>query len=336
MENRALLRKINFRNGTVEIQGKRYPMLDMDLPTVDPKNPTKLTEQEEYVITHLVKDFKQSEKLQNHVKFLFAKGSVYKIENGNLMFHGAVPLAKSGSFAVVTFENHGYAGRNLMDYCDSRARRGYYAPEGSHERQSGMDFLWYLWCGKSSPLYGRACMTTFERLFVADKSTYNEPKDPYYIFYNDTRMERAILAEFGLDQGTGHIINGHVPVRAVEGESPLKGGGRLIVIDGGFCRAYHEKTGIAGYTLVYNSWGLSLRVHEPFESTEDAVRNNRDITSRVDVIEPTAHRMLIEDTDRGKEMMATIEDLKMLLDAYRMGLIKQNELEETGLAGYSV
>jgi len=179
-------------------------------------------------------------------------------------------------------------------------------------------------------------MTTFERLFVADKSTYNEPKDPYYIFYNDTRMERAILAEFGLDQGTGHIINGHVPVRAVEGESPLKGGGRLIVIDGGFCRAYHEKTGIAGYTLVYNSWGLSLRVHEPFESTEDAVRNNRDITSRVDVIEPTAHRMLIEDTDRGKEMMATIEDLKMLLDAYRMGLIKQNELEETGLAGYSV
>ena len=336
MENRALLRKINFRNGTVEIQGKRYPMLDMDLPTVDPKNPIKLTEQEEYVITHLVKDFKQSEKLQNHVKFLFAKGSVYKIENGNLMFHGAVPLAKSGSFAVVTFENHGYAGRNLMDYCDSRARRGYYAPEGSHERQSGMDFLWYLWCGKSSPLYGRACMTTFERLFVADKSTYNEPKDPYYIFYNDTRMERAILAEFGLDQGTGHIINGHVPVRAVEGESPLKGGGRLIVIDGGFCRAYHEKTGIAGYTLVYNSWGLSLRVHEPFESTEDAVRNNRDITSRVDVIEPTAHRMLIEDTDRGKEMMATIEDLKMLLDAYRMGLIKQNELEETGLAGYSV
>ena len=179
-------------------------------------------------------------------------------------------------------------------------------------------------------------MTTFERLFVADKSTYNEPKDPYYIFYNDIRMERAILAEFGLDQGTGHIINGHVPVRAVEGESPLKGGGRLIVIDGGFCRAYHEKTGIAGYTLVYNSWGLSLRVHEPFESTEDAVRNNRDITSRVDVIEPTAHRMLIEDTDRGKEMMATIEDLKMLLDAYRMGLIKQNELEETGLAGYSV
>ena len=153
---------------------------------------------------------------------------------------------------------------------------------------------------------------------------------------NDTRMERAILAEFGLDQGTGHIINGHVPVRAVEGESPLKGGGRLIVIDGGFCRAYHEKTGIAGYTLVYNSWGLSLRVHEPFESTEDAVKNNRDITSRVDVIEPTAHRMLIEDTDRGKEMMATIEDLKMLLDAYRMGLIKQNELEETGLAGCSV
>ena len=323
MADRTLIRQIDFEKGTIHLCGKDHPMKDMDFPTVDPADPARLTEQEQFIINHLVHSFKQSEKLQKHVRFLFGKGSVYKIENGNLLFHGAVPMTKEGEFALETFEGKQYAGRALMDYCETRARKGYYAPEGSAERESGMDFLWYLWCGPLSPVFGRGCMTTFERLFVEDKSTYTEPKDPYYVHYNDAAKDCAILAEFGLDETHGHIINGHVPVRAVEGESPLKGDGRLIVIDGGFCRAYHERTGIAGYTLIYNSRGLSLRVHEPFKSMEDAVNNNRDITSRVDVIEHLEHRMLIEDTDEGKRMLETIEDLKMLLTAYQLGMIKQ-------------
>ena len=241
LEGRDFLRRINYREGTVEVEGKCYPLRDDDFPTVNPEDPARLTRQEQEVMEALQRSFMESERLQRHVRFLFAKGGVYHIENGNLMFHGAVPLTESGSFAVETFEQHGYAGRALMDYCDERARRGYFAPEGSAERQSGEDFLWYLWCGKLSPLYGRDKMTTFERLFVEDPGTHTETKNPYYRHVNDSKMARAILAEFGLDQTHSHIVNGHVPVRAAKGETPVKGEGRLIVIDGGFCRAYHEK-----------------------------------------------------------------------------------------------
>ena len=238
-----------------------------------------------------------------------------------------MPLTESGSFALETFECKSYAGRELMDYCDRRARRGYFAAEGSEERLRGGDFLWYLWCGKLSPLFGRSKMTTFERLFIQNRETWEEKKDPYYRYINDTRMDRYILEEFGLDQTHSHIINGHVPVRAVEGETPLKAGGRLIVIDGGFCRAYHERTGIAGYTLVYNSRGMSLRVHEPFESTEKAIAQNRDIVSSVDVFETNEKRMLVTDTDEGRRLEAKIEDLKRLVTAYKSGLLKQGGAE---------
>ena len=323
LEGRDFLRRIDYREGTVEVEGKRYPLRDDDFPTVNPADPARLTRQEQEVMEALQRSFMESERLQRHVRFLFAKGGVYHIENGNLLFHGAVPLTDSGSFAVETFEQHGYAGRALMDYCDERARRGYFAPEGSAERQSGEDFLWYLWCGKLSPLYGRDKMTTFERLFVEDPDTHTETKNPYYRHVNDSKMARAILAEFGLDQTHSHIVNGHVPVRAAKGETPVKGEGRLIVIDGGFCRAYHEKTGIAGYTLVYNSRGMSLRQHQPFESAEKAIRENLDIVSTVDVFETCEKRTLVGDTDNGRRLAADIEDLKLLVQAYQMGLVKE-------------
>ena len=298
-------------------------MQDDDLPTVDPADPARLTPAEEEVLASLQRSFTDSERLQRHVRFLYAKGGVYHIENGNLMFHGAIPLTESGGFQVETFEQHGYAGKALMDYCDERARRAYFSPEGSEAWQTGCDFLWYLWCGKLSPLYGRAKMTTFERLFVADKTTHAEPSNPYYRFVNDTRMDRAILAEFGLDQTRSHIVNGHVPVRAVEGETPVKGSGRMIRIDGGFCRAYHERTGIAGYTLVYNSRGLSLRAHQPFETVEKAIKENLDIVSSVDVFETTEKRVLVGDTDNGRKLAADVEDLKRLVAAYQTGLVKE-------------
>lgn len=323
LEGRDFLRRIDYRESTVEVEGKRYPLRDDDFPTVNPADPARLTRQEQEVMEALQRSFMESERLQRHVRFLFSKGGVYHIENGNLLFHGAVPLTDSGSFAVETFEQHGYAGRALMDYCDERARRGYFAPEGSAERQSGEDFLWYLWCGKLSPLYGRDKMTTFERLFVEDPATHTETKNPYYRHVNDSKMARAILAEFGLDQTHSHIVNGHVPVRAAKGETPVKGEGRLIVIDGGFCRAYHEKTGIAGYTLVYNSRGMSLRQHQPFESAEKAIRENLDIVSTVDVFETCEKRTLVGDTDNGRRLAADIEDLKLLVQAYQMGLVKE-------------
>lgn len=327
LSDRDFLRRIDFSDETVEVEGKRYPMLDTDLPTVDAADPARLTPEEREVIELLCRSFAESERLQRHVQFLYAKGGIYHIENGNLLFHGAVPLTESGSFALETFECKSYAGRELMDYCDRRARRGYFAAEGSEERLRGGDFLWYLWCGRLSPLFGRSKMTTFERLFIQNRETWEEKKDPYYRYINDTRMDRYILEEFGLDQTHSHIINGHVPVRAVEGETPLKAGGRLIVIDGGFCRAYHERTGIAGYTLVYNSRGMSLRVHEPFESTEKAIAQNRDIVSSVDVFETNEKRMLVTDTDEGRRLEAKIEDLKRLVTAYKSGLLKQGGAE---------
>lgn len=323
LEGRDFLRRIDYGAGTVLVEGKRYPLLDDDFPTVDPADPARLTPAEQEVMDALCRSFTESEKLQRHVRFLYAKGGIYHMENGNLLFHGAVPLTESGGFAVATFEKHGYAGRALMDYCDERARRAFFAPEGSEARRSGCDFLWYLWCGRLSPLYGRDKMTTFERLFVADPATHTEQSNPYYRFVNDTRMDRAILAEFGLDQTHCHIVNGHVPVRAIEGETPLKGAGRMIRIDGGFCRAYHEKTGIAGYTLVYNSRGLSLRAHQPFETMEKAIRENLDIVSSVDVFETTEKRMLVADTDEGRRLAGNVQDLKLLVAAYRMGLVKE-------------
>ena len=326
MAGRDYLRRIDWQKGTVNIAGRDYPLRDRSFPTVDPADPAALNADERLVLDKLVASFRQSEKLQQHVRFLYAKGSVYHIENGNLLYHGAVPMTEKGAFAAERFEGRAYAGRALMDYCDERARRGYYAPEGTAERQSGQDFLWYLWCGKLSPLFGRSAMTTFERLFVADKSTHTEVKDPYYTWYNEESACRRILAEFGLP-GSCHIINGHVPVQEKNGESPIKGGGRLIVIDGGFCRAYHEKTGIAGYTLTYSSRDMSLRTHQPFISAEKAITENIDIVSRENILEQENHRVLVEDIDEGEALREKVHDLKQLVTAYQLGWIKEAETE---------
>lgn len=327
MEGRDYMRRIDFARGTVDIAGRQYPLRDTSFPTVDPADPAALNPDEQLVLDKLVASFRQSEKLQQHVRFLYAKGSVYHIENGNLLYHGAVPMTEKGAFAAERFEGRLYAGRALMDYCDERARRGYYAPEGSAARQSGQDFLWYLWCGRLSPLFGRSAMTTFERLYVADKATHTEVKDPYYTWYNEESACRRILAEFGLP-GSCHIINGHVPVQEKNGESPLKGGGRLIVIDGGFCRAYHEKTGIAGYTLTYSSRDMSLRTHQPFVSAEKAITENIDIVSRENVLEQENRRVLVEDVDEGEILREKVHDLKQLVIAYQLGWIKEAESQD--------
>ena len=327
MAGRDYLRRIDYAEGTVDIAGRKYPLRDTSFPTVDPADPAALHPDEQLVLGKLVASFRQSAKLQQHVRFLYAKGSVYHIENGNLLYHGAVPMTEKGAFAAERFEGRLYAGRALMDYCDERARQGYYAPEGSAARQSGQDFLWYLWCGKLSPLFGRSAMTTFERLYVADKATHTEIKDPYYTWYNEESACRRILAEFGLP-GSCHIINGHVPVQEKNGESPIKGGGRLIVIDGGFCRAYHEKTGIAGYTLTYSSRDMSLRTHQPFISAEKAITENIDIVSRESVLEQENRRILVEDVDEGETLREKVHDLKQLVIAYQLGWIKEAESQD--------
>ncbi len=324
MQGRDYINRIDFKNGTVVCGGAVYPLLDNDFPTVDPADPAALTEREREVLRDLVRGFRHSKLLQRHVQFLYSAGSVYKVTNGNLLYHGAVPMTGDGEFAEEVFEGRKYAGRALFDYCDRRARQGYFAPEGSPERTAGQDFLWYLWCGRLSPIYGRSAMTTFERLYIADEATHREIKNPYYRLIGKAETAEKILREFGLEGEGAHIINGHVPVRAVEGESPVKGGGKLIVIDGGFCRAYHEKTGIAGYTLVYNSRGLTLRTHQPFESAEKAVSEDEDISSSSEYIYTTPRRLLVADTDEGREKRDLIEDLKLLVRAYRTGELREN------------
>ena len=327
LQGRDFLNHIDFAAGTVDYFGTTYPLLDCDFPTVDPANPAALTADEEKIAAELVRSFAESERLQRHVQFLYAHGAFYKMCNGNLLYHGAVPMTEDGAFAAIRFEGTARSGKQLFDYCDRRARQGYSAPAGSPARLAGQDFLWYLWCGAKSPLFGRSAMTTFERLYIADPATHTEVKDPYYSWYNDEAACRRILAEFGLP-GTSHIVNGHVPVQEKNGESPIKGGGRLVVIDGGFCRAYHEKTGIAGYTLVYSSRTMSLRTHQPFESAEKAVRENLDILSQKNILETENHRILVEDTDEGEVLRERVHDLKQLVTAYQLGWIPEARCED--------
>lgn len=323
MEGRDYLNHIDYARGTVLCQGKEYPLRDLDFPTVDPADPCRFTPREEEVVEKLTRSFVESEKLQRHVQFLYAKGAVYKKVNGNLLYHGAVPMTPEGEFASETFQGKEYSGKALCDYCDRRARQGYFAPQGSDARQEGQDFLWYLWCGSLSPIFGRSAMTTFERIYIEDPETHKEIKNPYYQHINRPETAQKILEEFGLSDPGSHIINGHVPVRAVEGESPVKGGGRLIVIDGGFCRAYHSRTGTAGYTLVFNSRGLTLRTHQPFESMEAAIRQDEDIASKSEMIYQAPRRILVRDTDDGAEKLALVQDLQRLIQAYQEGLIQE-------------
>ena len=328
LQGRDFLNHIDFAAGTVDYFGTTYPLLDCDFPTVDPANPAALTADEEKIAAELVRSFAESERLQRHVQFLYAHGAFYKICNGNLLYHGAVPMTEDGAFAAIRFEGVARSGKQLFDYCDRRARQGYSAPAGSPARLAGQDFLWYLWCGAKSPLFGRSAMTTFERLYIADPAAQVEIKDSYYRHIADPRTAEHILREFGLSGEGSHIVNGHVPVRAIEGESPIKGGGRLIIIDGGFCRAYHRRTGIAGYTLVYNSRGLILRTHQPFESVDKAIHEDEDIASKSEYIYTAPQRILVRDTDEGGRKQALIRDLTALVEAYQSGVIAQGVAKE--------
>lgn len=328
LQGRDFLNHIDFAAGTVDYHSTVYPLLDCDFPTVDPAAPTTLTTEEGHVIAGLVRSFAESERLQRHVQFLYAHGAFYKICNGNLLYHGAVPMTENGAFAAIRFEGVARSGKQLFDYCDRRARQGYSAPPGSPARLAGQDFLWYLWCGAKSPLFGRSAMTTFERLYIADPAAHREIKDPYYRHIAARDTAERILREFGLAGAGCHIVNGHVPVRAIEGESPIKGGGRLIIIDGGFCRAYHQRTGIAGYTLVYNSRGLILRTHQPFESAEKAIHEDEDIASKSEYIYTAPQRILVRDTDEGGRKQALIRDLCALVEAYQTGVLPQGVARE--------
>lgn len=323
LQGRDFLNHIDFAAGTVDYRGTVYPLLDCDFPTVTPADPTALTADEQHILDGLVRSFAESERLQRHVQFLYAHGAFYKICNGNLLYHGAVPMTEDGAFATIRFEGVARSGKQLFDYCDRRARQGYSAPLGSPARLAGQDFLWYLWCGAKSPLFGRSAMTTFERLYIADPAAHREIKDPYYRHIAHADTATRILQEFGLTGAGCHIVNGHVPVRAMEGESPIKGDGRLIIIDGGFCRAYHRRTGIAGYTLVYNSRGLILRTHQPFESVEKAIHEDEDITSQSEYIYTAPQRILVRDTDEGLRKQALIRDLCALVQAYQTGVLPQ-------------
>lgn len=324
MENRLLLDKIDFEKKTVCIDGKEYSMLDTDFPTVDPKNPYALTEEETLVMERLQSAFMRNHALQKHVRFLFSKGGMYKVFNGNLLYHGCVPLNADGTFQEVTLEGKRYSGKALYDVLENYARKGFYSKPNSLERAKGQDVMWYIWTGPASPVYGKDKFAMFETYFVADKSVQKETKNVYYNHYDNVEVIDSILEEFGLDKETAHIINGHVPVVEKQGESPIKCGGKLLVIDGGFAKAYHEKTGIAGYTLVHNSQALKLVSHEEFESKEAAITNESDIFSAAIEVEKYRVRKRVADTDQGKKIQSQIDDLEQLLLAYREGLITEN------------
>ena len=323
MNHRLLLNKINYDEGTINIKGKDYRLKDNNFPTIDKNNPYKLTKEEEIVIEKLVSSFKNSEKLQKHVSFLFSKGSIYLVSNGNLLIHGCVPLNEDKSFMKMKLQGKEYRGRKLMDKMETLSREGYFFKDKTKQKQYGMDIMWYLWTGQCSSLFGKDDMTTFERYFIEDKETHKENKNPYFTLREDEDICNKIFDEFGLDINESHIINGHVPVESKNGESPIKSNGRVIAIDGGFSRAYQKKTGIAGYTLIYNSQNLQLISHEPFTSTEEAIVNESDILSTTMLVEHKLSRKTVKDTDAGKKLLDEVKDLKLLLMAYKKGIIKE-------------
>ncbi|MDY5101665.1 MAG: fructose-1,6-bisphosphatase [Agathobacter sp.] len=324
MENRCLLHRIDYENKTVEIDGKIYPMLDTYFPTIDPDHPYELTEDELEVMNRLRSSFIHCEKLQRHVRLMLKKGSMYRIYNGNLLYHGCVPMNEDGSFAKVLIQGKEYSGKVLYDVLESFVRKAFFSMDPK-EKELGRDMIYYIWTAPNSPLYGRSKMATFERYFLADKKMHHESKNAYYHRLDKPETAEKILKEFGLEGARVHIINGHVPVERVAGESPVKCNGKLILIDGGFSKTYRRKTGIAGYTLTYNSYGLTLSAHEPFDFSDLAVRDELDIISKQEAVEYMDKRILVGDTDYGKRMMERIEELKDLIRAYQSGEIAERD-----------
>ena len=324
MNDRLLLDKIDYENKCITIGDVTYPLEDTDFPTVDPKDPYTLSPEENAVIDELTNSFQRSEKLQRHVRFLYSKGNLYKVYNGNLLLHGCVPMTDDGELMHFSIGCDDLSGRAFLDYAEQTARRAYYNKPGSPERQFGMDFLWWLWAGRNSPIFGRDRMTTFERRLIKDESSWTEPKNAYYTLYNSPDMCDMILREFGLTDPHCHIINGHVPVKAKKGESPFKGDGKVIVIDGGFCKAYQPTSGIAGYTLIYNSNCMRIVSHQPFSGRQNAIHDNLDILSTTEVFEVMKSRVKVAQTDRGRLLQSQIDDLNDLLIAYKTGAVTEN------------
>ncbi len=321
MDERLLLDKINYEKKTVMIYGKEYPIKDTDFPTVDPEDPYNLTPDEEQMMARIQQAFLKCEKLQRHVRFLYSNGGLYKIHNSNLLYHGCVPLDEEGNFKAVNVDGKLYRGKELYDILDNYARKGYYAQNDPAGMRKAQDYIWYIWAGPNSPVFGKDKMTTFERYFVENKETHKEVKNSYYSMLDQEDILNRILGEFGLDTKRSHIINGHVPVELKKGETPIKCEGKLLIIDGGFSKAYQSKTGIAGYTLVANSHGMRLVAHEPFESTEAAILHESDIFSDSTVVETAPVRIRVADTDIGAELKDSIRQLEQLLQAYRDGTI---------------
>ena len=322
MTDKLLLHQVNVQNHTVCIAGTDYEICEETFPTVsfDPSNPEvsyELTAEEKQIMEGLRMAFVGSVRLRQHMDFLYQKGSMYRIFNGNLLFHGCVPLDESGNLEGVVFHQKRYRGRDYLDYAERIARRAW----SKDATQKELDFMWYLWCGRKSPLSGRN-IKTFERTYVKDESTWHEASNPYYQYYEQEKICNMILHEFNLYSDRSHIINGHTPVRTSRGEHPVRANGRLMVIDGGFCKSYHKTTGIAGYTLIFNSHGIRIKSHQPFQSVYAALTENKDIESRSELVETERERLMVRNTDTGKKILEDIKGLKMLLQAYREGTME--------------
>ncbi len=323
MQNRTILEAVDLEKGIVTIDGVEYPLNDTNIPTLSADAPYELNSSELEVITQLQKSFLKSEKLQRHTKMLFDRGAVYTTYNNNLLYHGCIPMNEDGSFMAIPLDDESYKGKELLDMCDTYARLGFFSHD-EELREFGQGVMWYLWAGRDSPLFGKEKMATFESYFIDDKSAAKEPKNWYYEHRDNQEACVDILAEFGLGEDA-KIVNGHVPVKVKKGESPIKSGGKLIVIDGGFSRAYQGVTGIAGYTLIFNSQGMALVSHGTFKSTEDAIENGADIVGSLEIIEKRTERLLVRDSDEGKKLAIEIEDLKELFEMYSEGIIKEKQ-----------
>lgn len=320
MQGRALLAKVDFAAGEIELDGKGYPLRDTLFPTVNPKNPLELTKGEKELVHTLTRSFTHASLLGKHIRYLYNKGGMYKISQNNLLYHGCIPMDEEGAFKQVKLDGKTVAGRAYLDTIDAKIRNAFFAPKGSAGRKDAEDYMWYLWCGPDSPLFGKNQMTTFERYFVQDNTTHKEVQNPYYTHVKNREACEKILCEFELDPEEAHIINGHVPVRMQDGESPIKAGGLLFVIDGGISKAYHSRTGIGGYTLIANSHHLALAQHHPFE---DIRKNGFKEAPRVQVVERFPKRITVGETDTGKQLKANIGQLNGLLAAYKSGLLQE-------------
>ncbi len=326
MNDREILKFIDYEKGSIHLNDNDYPLLSSHFPTVNPDNPNALTPEEEALMDKLSHSFLVSEKLHKHVKMLLQHGCMYSIFNNNLLFHASVPINEDGSLKEVEiYPGRKYAGKDLMHFIGMMIRSAFQNDTEEKERKYAIDYFLYLWCGKDSPLFDKSKMATFERYFLKEKETHTEEKGNYFKYRDDAHIVDRILDSFGITGENRHIINGHVPVHVMSGENPIKADGKLMVIDGGFSQAYHKETGIAGYTLVYHSRGFELVQHEPFTSTADAIQRGTDIKSTIQIVEMSNRRMLVADTDKGDELQKQIEDLKELLYAYRHGFIKEQE-----------